>query len=88
MVDSSDTLRLEDCRRELHKLLGEERLAGASLLIFANKQDLPGAYTEKQVEEALQLGRRRTRTRRRRSIRAPSWVARMVEESFAASGRT
>lgn len=56
VVDSSDTLRLEDCRRELHKLLGEERLAGASLLIFANKQDLPGAYTEKQVEEALQLG--------------------------------
>eukprot|EP01043_Picozoa_sp_COSAG02_P041884 COSAG02_NODE_3513_length_6629_cov_2.342266_5_plen_178_part_00 len=56
VVDSSDTLRLEDCRRELHKLLGEERLAGASLLIFANKQDLDGAYTSAQIEEALQLG--------------------------------
>ena len=30
------------CRTE-ERLLQEERLAGATLLIFANKQDLPGA---------------------------------------------
>ena len=53
--DSSDTLRLEDCRRELHKLLGEEKLAGASLLIFANKQDIPGALPASEIEAALQL---------------------------------
>ena len=56
MVDSSDTLRLEDCRRELHKLLGEEKLAGASLLIFANKQDIPGALPASDIEAALELG--------------------------------
>ena len=56
VVDSSDSLRLEDCRQELHKLLGEERLAGASLLIFANKQDIPGALPAAEIEAALQLG--------------------------------
>ena len=38
VVDSADRLRLELCRDELQKLLQQERLAGASLLIFANKQ--------------------------------------------------
>ena len=34
VIDSTDVRRLEDCKRELHKLLVEERLAGATLLIF------------------------------------------------------
>ena len=38
VVDSADKRRLEDCRKELHTLLGEERLLGATLLVFANKQ--------------------------------------------------
>ena len=38
VVDSADKRRLEDCRRELQALLGEERLLGATLLVFANKQ--------------------------------------------------
>jgi hypothetical protein len=50
-------MRLEDCRDELQSLLLEERLAGASLLIFANKQDLPGALTAEQIREALSLDR-------------------------------
>ena len=41
-------MRLEDCRAELGVLLGEERLAGASLLIFANKQDLPVAEPQQR----------------------------------------
>eukprot|EP00040_Diaphanoeca_grandis_P018084 m.95061 g.95061 ORF g.95061 m.95061 type:complete len:185 (-) comp26783_c0_seq2:29-583(-) len=55
VVDSADRMRLEDCRAELQVLLQEERLAGASLLIFANKQDLPGSLTSKQIHEALRL---------------------------------
>lgn len=40
VVDSTDTIqRLRACREELHDLLQQERLAGASVLIFANKQD-------------------------------------------------
>jgi ADP-ribosylation factor-like protein 2 len=32
-----------------------QRLAGASLLILANKQDLPGALTVEQIREVLEL---------------------------------
>ncbi|KAF7235179.1 ADP-ribosylation factor-like protein 2 [Varanus komodoensis] len=55
VVDSADLLRLEDCKRELQGLLVEERLAGATLLIFANKQDLPGALNPSAIQEALDL---------------------------------
>ncbi|KAM9426228.1 ADP-ribosylation factor-like protein 2 [Pholidichthys leucotaenia] len=55
VVDSADRLRLEDCRQELSALLQEERLAGATLLVFANKQDLPGALSKDTIREALAL---------------------------------
>lgn len=55
VVDSSDTARLEDCKEELDKLLQEERLYGATILIFANKQDLPGALSAEQIKIHLQL---------------------------------
>ena len=50
-VDSADTSRMLDCKAELHSLLLEEKLAGAALLIFANKQDLQSALTPAQVTE-------------------------------------
>jgi len=55
VVDSSDRLRMEDCKVELHRLLQEDRLAGASLLVFANKQDLSGAMSEVEIRDALSL---------------------------------
>ncbi|KAM4537166.1 ADP-ribosylation factor-like protein 2 [Odontesthes bonariensis] len=55
VVDSADRLRLEDCKQELSALLLEERLAGATLLVFANKQDLPGALSKELIREALDL---------------------------------
>lgn len=55
VVDSVDKWRLEDCKKELHSLLLEERLAGATLLVFANKQDLPGAMTVEEIREKLDL---------------------------------
>lgn len=51
MVDSADSARLDDCRAELHSILKEERLFGATLLIFANKQDIPSALSREQIEE-------------------------------------
>lgn len=53
-------MRLDACRDELNILLEEERLAGATLLVLANKQDLPGALSAqeiKDVSDALQLFR-------------------------------
>lgn len=55
VIDSADKRRLEDCKEELHKLLQEERLLGASLLIFANKQDLPGAMSADDIAVILDL---------------------------------
>ncbi|KAK4478256.1 hypothetical protein RD792_017542 [Penstemon davidsonii] len=37
---NSDLRRLDDCKYELDNLLKQERLSGASLLIFANKHDI------------------------------------------------
>jgi len=55
VVDSSDRTRLEMCRNELFSLLGQEKLAGASLLIFANKQDLEGSMTAEEIASVLEL---------------------------------
>ncbi|KAJ2938583.1 hypothetical protein O0L34_g4081 [Tuta absoluta] len=55
VVDSADPRRLADCARELHTLLREERLAGATLLVLANKADLPGALSLQDIREALDL---------------------------------
>jgi ADP-ribosylation factor-like protein 2 len=62
VVDSTDTLRMEDCRAELHDLLKEERLQSASLLIFANKQDVSGAMTPQEIREQLRLDSIKTHT--------------------------
>jgi len=42
-------------KEELASMLEEEELKNACLLVFANKQDLPGALTDAQVSEALGL---------------------------------
>ena len=54
VVDTTDLHRLEDCRDELHNLLKEERLVGATLLIFANKQDLAGSLSLSQLQKVKQ----------------------------------
>lgn len=51
VVDSADRRRLEDTGAELARLLLEERLAGASLLVLANKQDIAGALAPSEIEQ-------------------------------------
>jgi len=55
VVDSADTRRLADCAEELQNLLHQEKLAGASLLVLANKQDLAGALSPDEIAQTLQL---------------------------------
>lgn len=55
VVDSSDKARLEICKEELMRLLGQEKLAGASLLILANKQDVVGAMNAEDIARLLGL---------------------------------
>ncbi|CAJ1452542.1 unnamed protein product [Effrenium voratum] len=39
VVDSNDRDRIEDAREELNKMLNEDEMRDAVLLVFANKQD-------------------------------------------------
>ena len=55
VVDSADRMRLDACREELNILLLEERLAGATLLVLANKQDLPGALSAQEIKDVSRL---------------------------------
>jgi len=55
VVDSADPSRLGISKDELMKMLNEDELKESTLLVFANKQDLPGALTDSQVSEALGL---------------------------------
>jgi len=55
VVDSVDKRRMPDCHSELAQLLLEEKLSGASLLVYANKQDIKGALSHEDISELLGL---------------------------------
>lgn len=56
VIDSTDVERLETASGELRAMLEEEELRDAALLVFANKQDQPGAKGAGDISEALRLG--------------------------------
>ncbi|KAI9211893.1 hypothetical protein DS838_003231 [Geotrichum bryndzae] len=55
VVDSTDVDRLSTSAAELHTMLKEDELKDAALLVFANKQDQPGALTASEVSKQLNL---------------------------------
>jgi len=55
VVDSNDRDRVGQAREELQKMLAEDELRNAVLLVFANKQDLPNAMSTTEVQEKLGL---------------------------------
>jgi len=68
VVDSNDRERIDDAqgadnsaKEELHRMLSEDELRDAVLLVFANKQDLPNAMTVNEVTERLGLNQLRNR---------------------------
>ena len=60
VVDSTDRERAPLVREELGKLLTNEELKQACILVFANKQDLREAMTAAEISEHLQLHAIRT----------------------------
>lgn len=54
VVDSSDKDRVDIAREELQRMLGEEELRDAILLVFANKQDM-GVMSVPEITERLGL---------------------------------
>ncbi|KRX94330.1 ADP-ribosylation factor 4, partial [Trichinella pseudospiralis] len=61
VVDSNDRERIEESREELQKMLQEDELRDAVLLVFANKQDLPNAMNPAELTDRLGLQQLRNR---------------------------
>jgi len=55
VVDSCDCERMEDVSEELKKMLADPELENACLLVYANKQDMPGALSPNEITEKLEL---------------------------------
>ncbi|XP_058510192.1 ADP-ribosylation factor 2a [Solea solea] len=55
VVDSNDRERVNEAREELNRMLSEDELRDAVLLVFANKQDLPNACNAAEITEKLGL---------------------------------
>ena len=53
VVDSNDRDRSEDAREELTKMLNEDEMRDAMVLVFANMQDLPNTMTAEEVTETM-----------------------------------
>ncbi|XP_046840748.1 ADP-ribosylation factor 4-like [Xenia sp. Carnegie-2017] len=55
VVDSNDRERINESAEELQRMLEEDELKDAVLLVFANKQDLPNAMSASDLTEKLNL---------------------------------
>jgi ADP-ribosylation factor protein 1 len=64
VVDSNDRDRITEAREELQRMLNEDELRDAILLVFANKQDLPNAMSAAEITDKLGL----------HSLRQRAWV--------------
>ena len=73
VIDSNDKERVMNARDELMKMLVEDELRDAALLVFANKQDMPNAMTTAEIIDKLGL----------HSLRQRSWY---IQGCCATSG--
>jgi ADP-ribosylation factor protein 1 len=73
VVDSNDRDRISEAREELHRMLNEDELKEALLLVFANKQDLPNAMNAAEITDKLGL----------QSLRQRHWF---IQATCATSG--
>lgn len=62
VVDSADRDRIGISKDELISMLREEELAGAILVVLANKQDMEGCMSVAEVHQALGLDALKNRT--------------------------
>ncbi|KAJ4795425.1 ADP-ribosylation factor [Rhynchospora pubera] len=73
VIDSNDKERIIEARDELHRMLNEDELRNAVLLVIANKQDLPNAMTAAEITDKLGL----------HSLRQRPWY---IQSACATSG--
>uniref|UniRef100_A0A673NEL3 ADP-ribosylation factor n=1 Tax=Sinocyclocheilus rhinocerous TaxID=307959 RepID=A0A673NEL3_9TELE len=73
VVDNNDRERVNEAREELMRMLAEDELRDAVLLVFANKQDLPNAMNAAEITDKLGL----------HSLRHRNWY---IQATCATSG--
>ncbi|KAL5707019.1 Arf GTPase arf1 [Ranunculus cassubicifolius] len=73
VVDRNDRDRVVEARDELHRMLNEDELRDAVLLVFAKKQDLPNAMNAAEIIDKLGL----------HSLRQRHWY---IQSACATSG--
>jgi|EP01046_Picozoa_sp_COSAG06_P037988 ADP-ribosylation factor protein 1 len=61
VVDSNDRDRISEAHDELHRMLNEDDLKDATVLVLANKQDLPNAMSVAEVTDKLGMHSMRSR---------------------------
>ncbi|KAL8839023.1 MAG: hypothetical protein Q9176_004699 [Flavoplaca citrina] len=76
VVDSNDRDRVVEAREELQRMLNEDELRDALLLVFANKQDLPNAMNAAEITDKLGL----------HSLRQRAWVCWQITRHLAVIG--
>ncbi len=55
VIDSADTARLSTVKQVFNGMAADPRVVGKPVLLFANKQDLPGALSVEELAKALEL---------------------------------
>ncbi|CAJ1087415.1 ADP-ribosylation factor-like protein 11 [Xyrichtys novacula] len=55
VVDSSDRARMPEAQKALKKVLSDEKLRGIPLMVLANKKDLAGSMTIREISNQLDL---------------------------------
>jgi small GTP-binding protein len=55
VIDSQDENNYEESKNQFHKIIKNSALKNATILIYANKQDLPGAKSVEQIIKDYQL---------------------------------
>ena len=62
VVDSLDKDKFEDGAKELETIVHEDNMVDSAILLFANKQDLNGAFPPGEVTNNLRMGQLKGRT--------------------------
>ena len=55
VVDANDPTRIDEAKEELYRVMNDDLLRNAVLLVYANKIDLPRSMSVSEVTEKLQL---------------------------------
>ena len=55
VVDSNDRDRVSEARDELHKILSDDEMTRCTVLVYANKQDLPESMSCNEVADKMDL---------------------------------